>query len=272
MIEESTHPLPQDSFSDESSLFEEMMSQEAARMNIGGSARDSNATRYETGKPIMPTPLHSASLPSSWDCRPSARSSLATADMTDIASSTTAPRSLIIPFIRGIPPSMDAPNHLIPNIQSENRIVTCFRVAEALKLRSNAASTPLSIDCNGNKFSSVTVELYARIKLTYRSETTQVFVFEDIFFPNKPPYLRGVHQSWQQCKTDAASILGENVLQDAEGGHLCRAIVRLNTSVPRNLNEMIEGCVLSVRAADWGEIKHVRGIVDPKCLNVSISS
>jgi hypothetical protein len=192
-----------------------------------------------------------------------------------IATTSTTPESAdqqvknvkqgaVEPSLRSKPSSIDDNGSTTAYLGPEGRIITCFRVAEALRIRADGINAPVALSDANKPKPSIEIELFARINLTYRALSEQVFVFEDAWFPNKLPILRAVHKLWQRCKQDAPTLLLENAAQATQGGFLCRAILRLDTNKPALSTSGFHGEVINVRPAEWSEVEEVRSIVEPQ--------
>jgi hypothetical protein len=252
-----------DSFSDASSLFnEELAKQNTPKKGV----QDGRTTKQ------APLSLATALLPSPPETLPSpkeAGSERGSANATP-TSSVIAFRAMLKPFIREAPAPLKARNPALAFIQPKGRVLTCFRVAEALRFLSKELHAPVPVNEVGNE-ASITVELYAKIQLTYRHGLAQMFVFTDIFFPGKPPFLHGRHASWRKCQQQLGRMLEAKVEEKGVGGELCRAVVIFSIDRSRkvDVNQQAEGIVLSVRPADWEEVRRVRGIVEPRWQDAS---
>ena len=177
------------------------------------------------------------------------------------------------PFLRTTLPQPVTSNPIIPNLHSSRRIITCFRIAEVLR----ATSTTLSQD-GPSMF-----ELFATVNSSKRNQLTkeQHFSFADLFFPSRPPYIRGTYKGWYGIdlfEDDTARFLYSG---EAEGGKICRAIIRVESdwarrsgslSSPlrwesgspgvRNGDHVLSVTVVSIWEATWEDVQYTRGIVD----------
>lgn len=261
-VKQNRQQSPTDSFSDGSAWFEELLSQQ-----VDGKQEDDGTGDMLlddlSGDLLPSTPATSVSVPPP----PKATPQASLAIRTSTIESTPTPSSLasppdIRPSLRDKPMQILDQRSDIAGSQSGQRIVTCFRIAEALRLRTSTILAPKPL----SSFESspvLPVELYARIHLTYRDSETQVFVFEDVFFPNKMPFLRAIHRSRQQCERDVPALLRRNTQQSTEGGFLCRVVVEFDTNLPENPSNPLQAEVTDLRVAEWSEIKRVRGVVEP---------
>ena len=149
----------------------------------------------------------------------------------------------------------------MPWLKSDHRIITCFRLAEILRLQSQP--TPIDATTEHDE----TIELYARVKSTVFQDAGSIVQFADLFFPSRPPYLIG------KCKTDEASAVVASIMSRAASPaapftqcsqttehcnsyKICRALIRAKLGSS-------EVCVLNIKETDWAEVEHVRGIVEP---------
>jgi hypothetical protein len=183
------------------------------------------------------------------------------------AVSTSVPLALsqadVTPSLRTKPTPLDENTSAASYINPDGTIITCFRIAEALRIQSNAVKESVLLSEASKPKPSIEIELFARLGVTYREGAKQVFAFEDIWFPNKPPILRAMHNSWEQCEQKCPNILRDNKLKPAEGGHICRAVLLLNRGkASPNKGEFHAG-VLHIRASDWEEVEEIRSIVEP---------
>lgn len=127
-----------------------------------------------------------------------------------------------------------------------NRVLrTCFRVGEALNTGCQAARVGLPI----------VVELYARVKSSWRGEGTdkQHFIFSDLYH-NRPPFMTAVHESWKgipEWEQQTARFL-----DDEENEKMCIVIGSMNK---RN-DEKWEMIVQNIREASWADVEYVAGI------------
>lgn len=268
--QEPQRESPDDSFSDQTSLFEQVLSQQTqAKREHEDETGDVEDVLLDSG--FNGTIKH-ASLTSATTASPvmdiKAAPPLVSTGSPPVPSPLSVSRENVEPSLRTRPSAMEYDSPIVPYIQSDGRAITCFRVAEALRIRTSAMTSAIPLAAASLPFPSIEIELFARINLTYRASTTQVFVFEDVWFPNRLPILRAVHESWRYCEQQEPALLRENHNQATSGGFLCRAIVRLDTHMPIGLDDTIQGEVVSVRAADWVDIKKTRSIVEPKYQNV----
>lgn len=249
------HESPTDPFSDEDALFEQIA---RADEDAGDVSLDTIPDGIFSWRPISTAGTPTTAM--------SAGRIPATNSRLPVASelhSMALKQDVVEPSLRNQPSPIDDHNSAASYLGSEGRIPTCFRVAEALRIRANAMNAPISLSEANKPRASVEIELFARINLTYRESLAQVFVFEDAWFPNKLPILRAVHRSWRQCKKEAPALLPENDQQPTEGGFLCRVVLLLDTSKPLISTAAVHGEVVRVRAAEWSEIEEVRRVVEP---------
>ena len=176
------------------------------------------------------------------------------------------------PFLRSNLPQPVPTEAIIPSLVPHRRIPTLFRIAEVYRLLATFSPT----------FPPQRIELYATIVSSQRGYHTeaQEFTFADLFFPYRPPYLRGTYSDWHLCELfdeDSAPFLDA-----AERNKLCRAIVRISKkSQNRNsrsrgsswLNgprsgqgveheiDTLEVDILSIWEATWEDVEYVKGIV-----------
>jgi hypothetical protein len=251
------------SFSDASSLFEEELAKQSTPTKNAHNEATTKQDLLGSVGAHLPSPPETLASPKE---TVSERESVRTAP----TSSVIAFRAMLKPFVREPPMPLKSRNPALAFIQPEGRVTTCFRIAEALRLRAKELHAPIPITEVGNR-ASITVELYARLQQTYRHGVAQLFVFEDIFFPGRPPFLRGKHASWQECQQQLGRMRQVKDKGEGIGGELCRALIVFNIdrSGKPDVSQPVEGTVLNVRQADWGEIRRVRGIVEPKWQEVN---
>jgi hypothetical protein len=131
---------------------------------------------------------------------------------------------------------------------------TCFRIGEALK------EGITGIRSNNN----ILVELYARVKFSYRDGRKQHFVFHDLYH-DRPPYLEGTCELWSQTiilELDTRSFLAAQKRPD---GVMCRAIARMKRA--ESVEGKIKGWrldVFSIWEARWEDIDFIEGIYGKK--------
>ena len=177
----------------------------------------------------------------------------------------------VSPFLRSTLPPAAPQGSQIPSLAAHRRIPTLFRIAEVHRLLSTLSAG-----------TSQRIELYATINSSHREHQTktQSFVFADLFFPSRPPYLQGSYAAWKICKLfdeDSGTFLDEN----GGKGRLCRAIVEIkkdnNNSGARagssplryvrdspgggQLTDALQVDVLNIWEATWEDVEYTRGIV-----------
>ena len=183
-------------------------------------------------------------------------------------------RSLIplSPFLRSSLPQPAPVQSLIPSLIPHRRIPTLFRIAEVHRL---LATLPPEAPPQR-------IELYATVTSSHRcfDKKIQEFTFADLFFPHRPPYLRGAYTAWRLCQlfdTDSAPFL-----EPPNGSKLCRAIVqvtknsttgnarRTGSSPLRGFSgsqggvkegAALEAEVLNIWEATWEDVEYAKGIV-----------
>lgn len=252
-----------ESFSDQDELFTQIITEESTPNTT---IEDDTVGIGDVCVDVMPHgafPL-TAKEPITSPSAPEENAALDGDTMTADTALVATPRVALEPSIRGKPPSMEINNSPVPAVEPNERTITCFRIAEALRIRATAINGPVLVSDASKPPRSIEVELFARINLTYRAGSSQVFVFEDLWFPNKPPVLRAAHKSWKQCEEEVSALLRENSQQSTEGGFLCRAMILLDTSRPTGSDGDFQGEVVCVQAAQWDEIEDVRNIVEPQ--------
>ena len=229
--------------------------------------------------------------------------------------------SALRPFVR---PPFPRPVHDRSPIQgltsSHTLLRTCFRIGEALIVSlSQGASTHLTPKpakpalpsqlepvipppslkpgTGPGAMPTVLIELYALVESSHRINNTQYFIFADLFFPSRPPYLVGV---WEGCaanavfEEDGRAFLGPGGREwrwdDAckqrknggvEGGDgcggrkMCRVVGVIErdgngkghgmqgvTTLPGRAGDVVVMSVLSIWKATWSDVEYVKGIVD----------
>ena len=178
------------------------------------------------------------------------------------------------PFLRLSLPQPAPLQSLIPSLIPHRRIPTLFRIAEVHRLL--ATLPPIAPPQR--------IELYATVASSHRCFDTKIqeFAFADLFFPHRPPYLRGTYTAWQHRQLfDADSA---PFLEPSNGNKLCRAIVQVTKnsttgnakqirSSPLQVSSGSEGGVkegaalevevLNIWGATWEDVEYVKGIVEP---------
>ena len=195
-----------------------------------------------------------------------------------LAQSKTQPKPIqkplipLSPFLRSSLPQPVPLQSLIPSLIPHRRIPTLFRIAEIHRL---LATLPPEAPPQR-------IELYATVTSSHRcfDMKIQEFAFADLFFPHRPPYLRGTYTAWQLCQlfdTDSAPFL-----EPRNGSKLCRAIVQVTkNSTTGNARQTgssplrgssgsqggvkegaaLEAEVLNIWEAMWEDVEYVKGIV-----------
>jgi len=194
------------------------------------------------------------------------------------AQSKTQPKPIqkplipLSPFLRSSLPQPAPLQSLIPSLIPHRRIPTLFRIAEVHRLLST-----LPPEAPPQR-----IELYATITSSHRcfDMKIQELVFADLFFPHRPPYLRGTYTAWQLCQLfDADSA---PFLEPPNGNKLCRAIVQVTknntTGNARQTGSSplrgssgsqgsgkegaaLEAEVLNIWEATWEDVEYAKGIV-----------
>lgn len=190
-----------------------------------------------------------------------------------ISTAALTPSPILKAFIRQPPATEPFPSlPQIPSLKAERRVLTCFRIAEVLRLHSTLSDSASP--------AGMTIELYARVVASPRNQNDPKIRFADLFFPDRPPYLTATHELG-----DVSSLLGDDLsnttsrTQTASGAkskvdgtqqesfRLYRAIIQLKhrdgttSSAPRHV---ADASVLSIWETDWEDVEHVRGIVEPQ--------
>lgn len=142
---------------------------------------------------------------------------------------------------------------------------TCFRIGEALNA---GCSRPAGATVAGGRYdenrssgSQVIIELYARVKASWREDSAprsrraqQHFVLHDLYH-DKPPRLQGVYDRWDQSELwemDSRPFL-------AAAEHREGMMARVLGCMKRDGREWrLE--IWSVWQADWEDVLHVAGI------------
>ena len=153
----------------------------------------------------------------------------------------------VVPFARFSFPAPLLTGTPVSGLSSNPSLRACFRVGEALKSASFAQSHSLD----------VAVELYCRVKHSYRENNgyKQVFEFGDLFHPDRPPFLHGHYAIWKGTdlwEHDSKQFLGENDEQK-----MARVVGRIQRGAA---NQGWELTVLSIWEATWEDIDMVKGI------------
>lgn len=247
----------EDLIDSDDSVFDELLDSEAVRLNTSSNTVTSLTPSTHQAQSVVPS-AHSSS---------SSAQSIQT-----IAAFVRQRLPSPIPFSPGSP---------VGSISSSNRILTCFRLAEALQL----------LHANRDQ-STLQIELYARVISSSRFADIQNIQFADLFFPNKPPYLFGGYKAHKICRLfeqDASTFLSsqKNIMnqgnQQFNDSKLCRAVIQLQAHqqmlIPPKTKDSISQSplkatkdsnrnnarveVLSIWETDWKDVSHVRCIVEP---------
>jgi hypothetical protein len=205
--------------------------------------------------------------------RPS--SSMSTPKSTPIAEESP-PKPFIRPSLSAEPfPQLTA----VPSLTDSNRIPTCFRIAEAMRLIS---SVP--------KPGSMTIELYAWCIIFQETEKKWSIKLADLFFPDKPPYITRyscIHPLTGQKQATASN-------GDMLAKKMCRLLIKAtntdnsvephpNTPASSASSQTLPASsptkseskqpkipiasrldILKWDDTTWDQVRYVRGIVDPE--------
>ncbi|KAI4150429.1 MAG: hypothetical protein LQ340_004078 [Diploschistes diacapsis] len=165
--------------------------------------------------------------------------------------STPSPTSPPRPFMRGLHPPSLTRRSPIPGLSPTPRILTCFRLGEAINVTSRArrAGHP------------VQVELYARVLSSTRVGDVQHFRFADLWY--KPPkgglVIEGMWKGWKDVEMwerDGEAFL--DGIDAASGeGKLSRIVGRLERKAAGGWNIEVGTCW----EVEWGDVEVVKGIV-----------
>ncbi|KAF1349880.1 hypothetical protein BDV97DRAFT_275741, partial [Delphinella strobiligena] len=122
---------------------------------------------------------------------------------------------------------------------------TCFRVGEALNTGCQAARAGLPI----------VVELYARVKSSWREEGTdkQYFVFSDLYH-NRPPFMTAVDENWKGILEREQQTA--RFLDDEENEKMCIVI----GSMKKGDGTRCEMILQNIREVSWADVEYVAGI------------
>lgn len=155
----------------------------------------------------------------------------------------------------------------LANLSGAKRIITCFRIAEAIRLRQQVQSTPVPVDQDRHVYTSaLSIELYASVHSLSRNGLKSVVEFQDLFFPGRPPYIKAVCNSWRSF--EKKKVWG--LLQAVSKGEIdvmdqkrwCRAILRNQIGDDGKVVPEME--MMDLVEVEEGEVALVRGIVDGK--------
>lgn len=149
-----------------------------------------------------------------------------------------------LPFVRPPFPKGLRVSSPVQGLQTRPVLRTVFRVGEAI----NAASTA------SRKSLNATVELYARVVRSSRTDFKQHFLFADLF-TDKPPHLQGTYGVWKGVELweqDADVFLGHD-----NRGKMCRVVgtVKIKESGRPHMS------VLSIWECSYEDIGTAKGIV-----------
>ena len=163
------------------------------------------------------------------------------------------------PFMR---PSFPSSLHLyppIPNLNRNSKLLTCFRLAEVLRV---VSSTPPS--------QTLYLEIFAQITSSHRTSFQnagiQYFTFSDLFFPSRPPQLQGTYTGWKGIALFEDD--GNPFLEARPGkGILCRAICvimgRKRNSIAASVpdTKIPRFKVLNIWKAGWEDMEYTKSLV-----------
>ena len=174
-------------------------------------------------------------------------SSKPTCDLSSTSPALSeAPRHLK-PFINPAVPSAVGERSPIAGVSSHPRVVTHFRLGQALN---DAAMRNKEL-----RASDAIVELYARVLKSRREGSRQSFELADLFHYTRAPYLSADWVGWKGLpyfELDGAAFLEEGASEK-----ICRAIGRIE----KNSGNGWRMCVLSIWEASWDDIDAVKGVV-----------
>ncbi|KAF1850217.1 uncharacterized protein K460DRAFT_272517, partial [Cucurbitaria berberidis CBS 394.84] len=147
------------------------------------------------------------------------------------------------PIVRPSFPDSVRDRSPIIGLTSCTLLKTCFRIGEAINQSCQASRS-------GKR---ITVELYARVLDSERTDTKQHFTFCDLFHP-KPPHIKAVYEAaiWESVplyEYDSRRLLQE--------GRICRCIGTM-----RRDGKAWVMTVLNIWEATWDDIEWVEGIVN----------
>lgn len=192
-------------------------------------------------------------------------------DLVDASHVETYPSSpnLHRPFLRQAfpPPVRDRSN--IQGLSSQTVLRTCFRIGEALKGFPPSPTPTKKITTPR----TTVIELYAFVSASYVSDNTHFFTFADLFFPTRPPYLKG---KWAGGDPNNNIPCRQNYKKTKEDiGSMCRVIGTIgpvcgdssdkNPSSDNLIAPAMKGMVMRVLGiwrADWNHVEYVKGIVE----------
>lgn len=128
-------------------------------------------------------------------------------------------------------------------IAANSVLRTCFRIGDAL-----------NTGCQAVRMGKIVViDMYARVKSSWREGAEQRFVFSDLHH-SKPPFMDGVFGSSKE--TIQSIHLASRFLDDEENEKMCRVI----GSMRRKAGAKWEMIIRSVRETSWAEVEYVAGI------------
>ena len=147
------------------------------------------------------------------------------------------------PIVRSPFPDSVRDRSPIIGLSSSMLLRTCFRIGEAINQ-----------SCQASKSGKhVTIELYARVLNSDRTDTKQHFTFCDLFHA-KPPYIKAVYDAVIWKSVQLFEYDGRRLLQE---GRTCRCI----GTMKRDGKAWVM-TVLNIWEATWEDIKWVEGIVN----------
>ena len=248
-----------DAFSDEGELFEALLNQEA---NIGRAREDE--VRDPKRQRTIPFPDIVAPNPPVL-ARTTAASSAEqpTTAKPSLSTTSTIARTPLKPFIRKAPPISNlSHNSVVGSLFAETRTVTCFRIAELLRLRQQTLSTPVPIDASRDLYiSNLSLELIAKVRHAERLSDIYVVEFSDIFFPDRPPYVKAVCKSWTEIeKSDIYQYLA-TATKDGACAAQYKAVLKARTEKSNDISRSAEWEVLKVEKVDEADVQRLYGIV-----------
>lgn len=159
----------------------------------------------------------------------------------EVDSDTDKPED---PIVRPPFPASARDRSPIIGLSSTNVLRVCFRLGEALNAGCEAV--------RANR--SVFLEVYAKVKTSYRRGYCHHFVFGDLF-SDRTPTVHGIWEQWKGVdlwERDSRNFLKSSTQRDK----LCRCIGTMKRD-----NEKWKLAILNIWEASWNDVNYAKGII-----------
>lgn len=182
---------------------------------------------------------------------------------------SSQPATPMQPFMRSFralqSPSKTSEAEVTGFLSPQQRISTCFRIAEILR--------HLSGFKDDSKNSFLTFEVYATAHSSCEAENPSTVKLADLFFPNRPPYLLALLSSAAENKRQRGSpkfafqrknvppVLVRAILEASPRKRTAKGPAP-EIGVP-SIAARFEIKLLKIQTTSWDEVRRVRNIVEP---------